>query len=68
MGGNDAHPGATAKHYMPQAVVRDVILKSDYAIKGANIDRLCLGRNLPDYTVRYADRGWCKVADIFTVA
>ena len=68
VGGNDAHPGATAKHYMPQAVVRDVILKSDYAIKGANIDRLCLGRNLPDYTVRYADKGWCKVADIFTVA
>ena len=68
VGGTDAHPGATAKHYMPQAVVRDVILKSDYAIKGSNIDRLCLGRNLPDYTVRYADKGWCKVADIFTVA
>ena len=68
VGGNDAHPGATAKHYMPQAVVRDVILKSEYAIKGANVDRLCLGRNLPDYTVRYADKGWCKVADIFTVA
>ena len=68
VGGNDAHPGATAKHYMPSAVVRDVILKSDYAIKGANIDRLCVGRNLPDYTVRYADKGWCKVADIFTVA
>ena len=48
--------------------MRDVIQKSDYAIKGANIDRLCLGRNLPDYTVRYADSGWCKVADIFTVA
>ena len=68
VGGNDAHPGATAKHYMPSAVVRDVILKSDYAIKGANVDRLCLGRDLPDYTVRYADKGWCKVADIFTVA
>ena len=67
-GGDDAHPGATARYYMPSAVVRDVILKSDYAIKGANIDRLCLGRNLPDYTVRYADKGWCKVADIFTVA
>lgn len=68
VGGNDAHPGATAKHYMPKAVVRDVILKSDYAIKGTNIDRLCVGRNLPDYTVHYADKGWCKVADIFTVA
>ena len=68
VGGNDAHPGATAKHYMPSAVVRDVILKSDYAIKGANVDRLCLGRDLPDYTVRYADKGWCKVADIFATA
>ena len=68
VGGDDAHPGATTKYYMPSAVVRDVILKSDYAIKGANIDRLCLGRGLPDYTVRYADKGWCKVADIFTVA
>ena len=68
VGGNDAHPGATARHYMPKAVVRDVILKSDYAIKGGNIDRLCVGRNLPDYTVHYADKGWCKVADIFTVA
>ena len=67
-GGDDAHPGATAKHYMPEAVVRDVVLKSDYAIKGANIDRLCLGGGLPDYVVRYADKGWCKVADIFTVA
>ena len=68
VGGDDAHPGATAKHYMPKAVVRDVILKCNYAIKGANIDRLCVGRNLPDYTVHYADKGWCKVADIFTVA
>ena len=68
MGGNDARPGATAKHYMPKAVARDVILKSDYAIKGSNIDRLCVGRNLPDYTVQYADKGWCKVADIFTTA
>ena len=68
VGGNDAHPGATAKHYMPKAVVRDVILKCDYAIRGANIDRLCVGRNLPDYTVHYAEKGWCKVADIFTVA
>ena len=68
VGGDDAHPGATKTHYMPKAVVRDVILKSNYAIKGTNIDRLCLGRDLPDYTVQYADVGWCKVADIFTVA
>ena len=68
VGGNDKRPGATEKFYMPQAVVRDVILKSDHDIKGANIDRLCIGSDLPDYTVRYADAGWCKVADVFTVA
>ena len=68
VGGSDAHPGATAKVYMPKVVVRDVILKSDYAIRGTNIDRLCVGCNLPDYTVHYADKGWCKVADVFTVA
>ena len=35
VGGNDAHPGATAKHYMPSAVVRDVILIFTVAKTGA---------------------------------
>ena len=56
------------RFYSPSATLRDVILKSEYSIKGENMDRLCLGRELPDYTVRYADKGWCKVADVFTVA
>ncbi len=60
--------GTMTRFYSPSAVFRDVILKSEYAIKGENMDRLCLGRELPDYTVRYADKGWCKVADVFTVA
>jgi hypothetical protein len=68
IGGDDKNPGATASYYTPNASASDVSLLSNYAIKGANIDRLCLGRNLPDYTVRYADKGWCKVADVFTVA
>ena len=67
-GGDDKTPGATATYYASEATFRDVSLLSNYAIKGANIDRLCLGRNLPDYTVRYADKGWCKVADVVTVA
>ena len=66
--GSDKNPGAIATYYMPKATIRDVSFVSDFSIKGANIDRLCLGRNLPDYTVRYSDKGWCKVADIFTVA
>jgi hypothetical protein len=68
VGGSDANPGATEKYYMPGAVVRDVIMKSVYSIRNENIDRLCLGGVPPDYTVRYADAGWCKVADIFTLA
>ena len=68
IGGDDKSPGAMASYYTSNATARDVSLLSSYAIKGANIDRLCLGRNLPDYTVRYADKGWCKVADVFTVA
>ena len=66
--GKDGHLGAMTRFYTPSATFRDVILKSEYAIKGENMDRLCLGRELPDYTVRYADKGWCKVADILTVA
>ena len=68
IGGDDKNPGATASYYTPNASASDVSLLSNYAIKGANIERLCLGRGLPDYTVRYADKGWCKVADVFTVA
>ena len=67
-GGDDKNPGATATYYASEATFRDVSLLSNYAIKGANIDRLCLGRNLPDYTIRYSDKGWCKVADVITVA
>ena len=66
--GKDGRLGAMTRFYSPSATFRDVILKSEYAIKGENMDRLCLGRELPDYTVRYADKGWCKVADVFTVA
>ena len=66
--GKDGRLGAMTRFYSPSAVFRDVILKSEHAVKGENMDRLCLGRELPDYTVRYADKGWCKVADVFTVA
>lgn len=63
VGGSDAKPGCT-RSYVPNETLRDVMLKSAYAIKAGNLDWLCTGDSLPDYTVRYADKGWCKVADI----
>ena len=66
--GSDNSPGAIATYYMPKSTIRNVRFLSDFSIKGENIDRLCFGRELPNYCVRYADKGWCKVADVFTVA
>lgn len=66
--GSDKKPGHMARVYTPGQDIRDVQVKSDLSICGANVDRLCFGSDLPDYTVRYADKGWCKVADVFTAA
>ncbi len=68
VGGTDANPGWMAKMYSPDIVARDVAIKSCYAICGKNMDRLCLGGALPEYDVQYADKGWCKIADMFTNA
>lgn len=68
VGGDDAMPGATAIYYMPEVSAHDVSIVSKFAIKGSNLDRLCFGSGLPDYTVYYADRGWCKVVDVLAVA
>ncbi|MCQ2394831.1 MAG: glycoside hydrolase family 55 protein [Kiritimatiellae bacterium] len=66
-GGNDASPGCT-RPYIRGEEVTGVMLKSDYALTPTNLDWLCVGTALPDYRVRYAEKGYCKVADIFTVA
>lgn len=68
VGGTDANPGWMRDVYITGQTVRDVILKSEYAIKPENLSRLCIGTVPPDYTLRYADKGHCKVADVFTVA
>ena len=68
VGGNDAHPGAMSRVYAPGQTFADVMMKCNYEIRPENIDRLCLGAGLPDYTVQYATNGFCKVADILTVA
>lgn len=68
VGGNDKRPGWMNFVYSPAATFADVMMKCEYAIAARNIDRLCLGRELPDYTVSYATNAFCKVADILTVA
>ena len=66
--GTDARPGAMSRVYSPGQTFEGVMMKNDYGISPKNIDRLCLGSSLPDYTVQYATNGFCKVADILTVA
>lgn len=68
VGGDDEHPGATQTYYAPGNDIRDVLILSNYAIKGDNLDRLCFGDTLPDYTIEYAEKGYCRVADIFAAA
>lgn len=66
--GTDDKPAWLKSAYCPGQKIRDVILNSDYAIVGANLGRLCFSDELPDYRVDYADRGWCLIAHVFTVA
>ena len=66
--GKDDSPGWMKRMYTPEAEIRGVALVSDYSISTANIDRLCFGRELPDYEVRYGKNGWCKAADILAAA
>ena len=51
--------------YTPGVNIDNVLVRTDRAMSVENIDVLCIGDALPDYTVEYADKGWCKVADIF---
>lgn len=64
--GTDEKPGAMRFVYSPGETFRGVLMKNNYSISPANLDRLCLGGDLPDYMVRYSTNGFCKVADILT--
>ena len=66
--GTDAKPGAMSRVYSPRQTFAGVMMKSLYSIRPENLDRLCLGGDLPDYTVSYRTNGFCKVADILTPA
>lgn len=68
VGGRDGREGWMRHVYSPGQKFDGVLIKSDYALKAGNLERLCLGGALPDYMVRYAAKGWCRVADIFTNA
>ena len=70
--GTDDNPCGMTKMYTPGQDIRDVLIRTDRSICAQNIDILCLGDALPDYTVQYdsgapTPRG-CKVADIFNAA
>jgi hypothetical protein len=66
--GNGKTKGHMAKVYTPNQHITDVVIRTDYPISGEYIDKICFGNQLPDYAVRYKQKGYCKVADIFTVA
>lgn len=66
--GDDANPCWMKKVYAPEAEIRGVMVESAYAIATNNLDRLCFSGALPDYTVRYSEKGWCRVADILAAA
>ena len=66
--GNGKTKGHMAKVYTPNQHITDVVIRTDYPISGEYIDKICFGNQLPDYVVRYKQKVYCKVADIFTVA
>lgn len=66
--GNEEHKHWMSKLYTPGMNIDNVLIRTDRAMCGDNIDVLCMGDALPDYTLEYADKGWCKVADIFDKA
>lgn len=66
--GSDKEPGAMSRVYSPRQTMSGVMMKSNYRICPENIDRLCLGGDLPDYTVSYKTNAYSKVADILTAA
>ena len=41
-----------------------MLVRTSRSISSKNIDLVCISDDLPDYTLQYSDKGWCKVADI----
>lgn len=54
--------------YTPGQSIRNVILKSNAEIKPENIDTICLGDALCDYTLKYTAPTYCKVIDVLMAA
>ena len=63
--GNDADPHWMKYLYQPKTEIRNVTVRSQMDVKGANLDTLCMNTDLPDYRVDYATNAWCKVAEAF---
>ena len=62
--GTDDTPFWMEKLYTPGQSIHNVLIRTDRSVCSKNIDVLCISDDLPDYTLRYSEKGWCKVADI----
>lgn len=66
--GTDDNPFWMSRLYTPGENIEGVLVRTDRKMCGENIDLLCISDALVDYSLDYADKGWCKVADIFDMA
>ena len=64
--GSPAKPRGMAKLYTPGGKISNVKIRCDYPLAAKHLDRLCFGDELPVYEVHYKDKGFCKIADVFT--
>ena len=63
--GSDKDPHWMKYLYQTKAEIRNVTVRSNMDVKGANLDTLCMNTDLPEYCVDYATNAWCKVAEVF---
>ncbi len=54
--------------YAPGQNIRNVILRTDVPLTAENLEKLCISDELPDYTVKYTEEGYCRIGDIFEAA
>ncbi|NLF92440.1 MAG: hypothetical protein GX564_01025 [Oligosphaeraceae bacterium] len=43
--------------------VKNVVIRTNLPVAAENIDKLCAGDELPDYTLEYTQTGFCKAGD-----
>jgi len=43
--------------------VKNVVIRSNIPLAAENLDKLCAGDELPDYSLSYTAKGYCRMAD-----